>query len=318
MAAFFFLLSSFFSMTLVGAGILFYLNRSHLQMERRVSLFITDSQDKKNAAHHDRAEQKKNVNKVYQRVVRPSLKKARTVTDQKMAGYTRRELAKKLEAAGYPFNWNPVDFRLTQIFLGLTFFLVIFLLFVPVSDDARAGRVVLLSVVAGLFGFLYPKYYLEAKKKQRVKAIERGMPDFFDMLNLSIEAGMGLDGAIARVCRQLQGPLSEEFLRTLEDMKLGKSRRQAFSELRDRVPSDPFQSIINALIQADHLGIGMSKVLRSLTQRIREQRREQAREQAMKAPVKMLFPMVFFIFPSLFIVLLGPLVIFLITDGLGF
>ena len=100
-------------------------------------------------------------------------------------------------------------------------------------------------------------------------------------------------------------------------MKLGKSRREAFYDLRKRVPSDSFQSIITSLIQADQLGIGMAKVLGNLTVRVREQRRETAREQAMKAPVKMLFPMVFFIFPSLFIVILGPLVIQLVTEGFG-
>ena len=100
-------------------------------------------------------------------------------------------------------------------------------------------------------------------------------------------------------------------------MKLGKSRREAFSDLRYRVPSDQFQSIMSSLIQADQLGIGMAKILKQLTVRIREHQRELAREQAMKAPIKMMFPMVLFIFPSLFIVLLGPLVIYLITVGLG-
>ena len=116
---------------------------------------------------------------------------------------------------------------------------------------------------------------------------------------------------------KLKGPLSDEFTLTLEDMKLGKSRREAFYDLRKRVPSDSFQSVINALIQADQLGIGMAKVLGNLTTRIREQQREAAREQAMKAPVKMLFPMIIFIFPSLFIVILGPMAIKLITEGLG-
>ncbi|MFK4998197.1 type II secretion system F family protein [Bacillus sp. N9] len=142
------------------------------------------------------------------------------------------------------------------------------------------------------------------------------MPDYFDMVNLLLEAGMGLDMAIANVSKQTNGPLADEFIYALEDMKLGKSRREAFYDLRKRVPSDSFQSVINALIQADQLGIGMAKVLGNLTNRIREQRREAAREQAMKAPVKMLFPMIIFIFPSLFIVILGPMMIRIMTEGL--
>ena len=138
------------------------------------------------------------------------------------------------------------------------------------------------------------------------------MPDFFDIVNLSIEAGMGLDAALLKVCKQTKGPLSDEFLQTLEDMSLGKSRREAFSDLRERVPVHQFQSIITSLIQADMLGVGMAKVIRSLTDRIREQRTQFAREKAMKAPVKMVFPMLLFIFPAMFIVMLGPLVIYLI------
>jgi len=175
----------------------------------------------------------------------------------------------------------------------------------------------LLTIVIAFLGFRLPIFYLGKRKTARIKEINKSMPDFFDTVNLLLEAGMGLDLALAEVSRKTKGPLAEEFQQTLEDMKLGKSRREAFYELRKRVPSDSFQSIITALIQADQLGIGMAKVIGNLTVRVREQRREAAREQAMKAPVKMLFPMVFFIFPSLFIVILGPLVIQLITKGLG-
>ena len=175
-----------------------------------------------------------------------------------------------------------------------------------------------LGLAVAFLGFRYPIFYLGKKKTARIKAINKAMPDYFDTVNLLLEAGMGLDIALANVCQQTKGPLSDEFTVTLEDMKLGKSSYcEAFYDLRKRVPSDSFQSVINALIQADQLGIGMAKVLGNLTTRIREQQREAAREQAMKAPVKMLFPMVIFIFPSLFIVILGPMAIKLITEGLG-
>nr|WP_272508320.1 type II secretion system F family protein [Paenisporosarcina quisquiliarum] len=136
------------------------------------------------------------------------------------------------------------------------------------------------------------------------------------MVNLSIEAGMGLDASILKVCQHTKGPLAEEFLLTLEDMKLGKSRREAYADLRNRVPVPPFQTIITSLIQADMLGVGMAKVIRTLTVKIREQRTQMAREQAMKAPVKMIFPMLLFIFPVIFIVMLGPMVIYLIESVL--
>lgn len=316
MTSFVFFLSAFACLTLTGAGILITLFKKSLRLENRIFVFLKDGNNR-----HVKKNQRTGKNGIYQnefplshRVIQPSLHKLRHYTHQKMPGHTTKELEKRLQAAGYPFGWNPVDFRITQILLGVTFFLLIFLLFSLVSD--QTGRVVIVALAMAGLGYYYPLHYINVKGRRRIHLIEKSMPDFFDMMNLSIEAGLGLDGAIAKVSRKIGGPLSEEFLRTLDDMKLGKSRRQAFTELRERIPSDQFQSVMTALIQADQLGIGMAKVLRSLTLRIREQRREKARESAMKAPIKMLFPMVFFIFPTIFIVLLGPLIIFLVTEGL--
>ncbi len=234
--------------------------------------------------------------------------------NKKVSKEERKKLDMLLRDAGYPFK-SAIDFRLFQFVLSAGMSLPFFFFILPASDNKMLTWVMIGTMA--LLGFRLPIFYLGKKKTARVKAINLSMPDFFDTVNLLLEAGMGLDLALAEVSRKIKGPLSEEFLQTLEDMKLGKSRREAFYDLRRRVPSDSFQSIITSLIQADQLGIGMAKVLSNLTIRVREQRREAAREQAMKAPVKMLFPMVFFIFPSIFIVILGPLAITLITKGLG-
>lgn len=226
----------------------------------------------------------------------------------------RKKLDMLLRDAGNPFK-SAVDFRLFQFVLSAGLCLPIFFFILPSSDNKLLTWMMMLTLA--MLGFRLPIFYLGKKKTARIKAINVSMPDFFDTVNLLLEAGMGLDLALLEVSKKIKGPLAEEFFQTLEDMKLGKSRREAFYALRKRVPSDSFQSVITSLIQADQLGIGMAKVLGNLTVRIREQRREAAREQAMKAPVKMLFPMVFFIFPSIFIVILGPLVITLITKGLG-
>lgn len=170
----------------------------------------------------------------------------------------------------------------------------------------------LLASVISLLAMYYLSFYLSTIIKKRRHEVQKTMADFFDMVNLSIEAGMGLDASIQRVCHQTKGALSDEFLQTLEDIKLGKSRKEAFSDLRNRVPVYQFQSIMTSLIQADMLGVGMTNMVRQVTGRMREQRRQFAREQAMKAPVKMVFPMLLFIFPALFIVMLGPLVIYLL------
>jgi tight adherence protein C len=234
--------------------------------------------------------------------------------NKKVSKLERKKLDTLLRDAGYPFK-SAIDFRLFQIVLSAGMSLPIFLLILPTSDNKMLTWVLVMTMA--LLGFRLPVFYLGKKKTARIKAINKSMPDFFDTVNLLLEAGMGLDLALAEVSQKIKGPLAGEFFQTLEDMKLGKSRREAFYDLRRRVPSHSFQGIITSLIQADQLGIGMAKVLGNLTVRVREQRRETAREQAMKAPVKMLFPMVFFIFPSLFIVILGPLAIQLITKGFG-
>ena len=235
---------------------------------------------------------------------------AKYVIEQQTPESKKKELEKRLREAGYPLDMSPIDFRFLQLLIGAILFLGIYLLLM--KTDTKIISIFLLASIIAVLGMYYPSFYLSVIIKRRRLEIQKKMPDFFDIVNLSIEAGMGLDAALIKVCKQTKGPLSEEFLQTLEDMKLGKSRREAFSDLRGRVPVHQFQSIITSLIQADMLGVGMAKVIRSLTVRIREQRTQLAREQAMKAPVKMVFPMLLFIFPAMFIVMLGPLVIYLI------
>lgn len=234
--------------------------------------------------------------------------------NKKVSKSERKKLDILLRDAGSPFK-SAIDFRLFQLVLSVVASMLVIFFIMPVSNNKMLSF--LLVILVAILTFRIPIFYLGKKKTARIKEVNKSMADFFDTVNLLLEAGMGLDLALAEVSTKTKGPISEEFLQTLEDMKLGKSRREAFYELRKRVPSDSFQSIITALIQADQLGIGMAKVVGNLTVRVREQRREAAREQAMKAPVKMLIPMVFFIFPSLFIVILGPLVIRLVTKGLG-
>ncbi|WP_380086340.1 type II secretion system F family protein [Evansella tamaricis] len=248
------------------------------------------------------------------RFIQPLLEKIRRFAIGRMPKQKLAEIEKKLHAAGHPLGMTAGDFILMQVFLPIGLFLVFLLLFLPNSEET--AKVFLLAGATAVFVYSYMSFYLTAKSKERIKKIDKAMPDFFDMLNVSIEAGMGFDGAIKKVCSQVDTALSKEFLYALEDIKLGKSRRQAFIELRERVPSDFFRSVMTSIIQADQMGIGMSKVLKTQTQRIREKQRFSAKEQAMKAPVKMLIPMVLFIFPTLFIVLLGPVIVNLVIEFL--
>lgn len=141
----------------------------------------------------------------------------------------------------------------------------------------------------------------------------REFPDILDLLTVSLEAGLGFDAAITKVVSKKEGVLANEFHRSLEEIRLGKTRREALSGIRDRLEVDSIKAFISSVLQAEKLGIGMVQVLRVQSNEVREQRRQRAEEAAMKAPIKMLFPLVLFIFPSLFIVLLGPAIIQIIA-----
>ncbi|CRK81541.1 type II secretion system F family protein [Neobacillus massiliamazoniensis] len=295
--------------TFVSAGILLTVFKKEIAFNERVSKFFGEpiiNQKKESLRKRNDDRLRELFNQYWN--------KGTDLLNQKVSKEERKKLDILLRDAGYPFK-SAIDFRLFQFVLSIGLSVPIVLFLLPAADNKMS--VWMIAIIMAILGFRLPVFQLGKKKTARVKEINKAMPDFFDTVTLLLEAGMGLDLAIAEVAKKGKGPLSEEFLQTLEDMKLGKSRREAFYDLRKRVPSDSFQSIITSLIQADQLGIGMAKALGNLTVRVREQRREAAREQAMKAPVKMLFPMVFFIFPSLFIIILGPLVIQLVTKGLG-
>ncbi|MCA0172564.1 type II secretion system F family protein [Bacillus sp. RAR_GA_16] len=232
-----------------------------------------------------------------------------------LARKNQKRLTILLHEAGFGRR-SAVEFRLIQLLLSIGGGFVTFLLMTPVTDGKASTSFLLALGIAFLF-YRYPMFYLAKKKTQRVKVINKDMSDFFDMVSLLLEAGVGLEGAIANVCARKPGPLADEFNQALNEMKRGKARREAFYSLKKRVPSEHFQSVMMSIIQADHLGIGMSKVIKNLTARIREQRRELAREQAMKAPVKMLIPMVLFVFPPLFIIIIGPMMVKIVVDGFG-
>lgn len=294
------------------AGLLFTIYKRDLQIEDRLIVFL-------GLNHHEKKEiiEIENNNKeefsLFKKLLGPLFIKIKHFVMKKASFQYLKGIEKRLREAGRPFNWTPVDFIALQIFLALCVFALIF--FLGVNNGSDPIRVMLVAIGGAVIGIIYPNSLLRTKKLKRKKQIERTMPDFFDMTNLAVEAGMGLDAALSKVCKQIDGPLSEEFLQVLEDMKLGKSRREAFIDLRNRVPSENFHNIITQLIQADQLGIGMAKVIKSLIVRIREQQREAAREKANKVPVKMLFPIVFLIFPSLFIVILGPIAISFLSSG---
>ena len=175
--------------------------------------------------------------------------------------------------------------------------------------EVNISRSLLLVVLSiGLAAYI-PYVYLKMQIAKRGALAVKELPDFIDLLAVSMEAGLGFDAALSKVVSKKPGVLSYEFQRCLEELKLGKTRREALSGVRDRLICDDIKLLIGSIIQAEQLGVGMVQTLRVQADEIRLRRKQRAEEAAMKAPIKMLFPLVLFIFPCIFIVLLGPAII---------
>jgi len=216
---------------------------------------------------------------------------------------------------------NPGDLRLTDwigvkmlvaVFLGGLLFIVLGLL----AGGLFMGLI--LGVVGVGIGYLVPEFWLGGRIKARQKIILKMIPDTLDLLTISVRAGLGFDAALAKVVEKLPGPLSDEFRRALAEVRVGKTRRDALRDMIPRTNVQPLSNFIGAIIQAEQLGVSIAKVLQVQSEQLRIERRQRAEEMAAKAPIKMLFPLVGCIFPSLFIVILGPAIISIIkTMGSG-
>jgi len=173
--------------------------------------------------------------------------------------------------------------------------------FVPLPQ----ARLMLLGLGA-LIGLTLPETLLEQAIRRRQALIRRALPDAIDLLVVSVEAGMGLDGAMAKVTEKMRGPLADELARARHEMRLGKTRGQALRDMAARLDMGEVKTFVAAIYQADQLGTSIARVLRAQSQMARAARVQRVREQAAKLPVTMLFPLVLFIFPAIFVVLLGP------------
>ena len=165
---------------------------------------------------------------------------------------------------------------------------------------------VVLAVVFALLGFMLPDVVVSFKARSRRDEIRAAMPDALDLLAVSVEAGLGFDAAIQKLTEHMEGPLIEEFALALGEMRIGETRANALLKMVDRVEASELASFVRAIIQADQLGISLGRILRVQATDTRNKRQAAAEEKAMKAPIKMLFPTVIFIFPAMFMVVLGP------------
>jgi len=210
----------------------------------------------------------------------------------------------KLELAGNPNNWSPAEFLGFRGLAALVLAALVF--FLTMLGKVDPARRLLFLLVIGLLGYFLPTLWLSRRIRRRQDEIVKTLPDALDLLTISVEAGLPFDGAMQRVAEKWDNEISRAFQRMLNEMRVGKSRKDALRDMADRMDVPDITSFVAALIQADQLGISIAKVLRIQSEQMRIKRRQRAEEKAHQAPIKMLIPMTFLIFPTILIIILGP------------
>lgn len=236
------------------------------------------------------------------RVIRPFLMNLAGKRDPKeMRKAQRSSLRKQLGQAGYPGKLTVGEFvviqNLTRVImpaLGIAFGIIL---------KVKGPQLGLFGGIGMILGILGPRMFLQRKIAGRLHAVQKQLPDVLDLLTVAVEAGLGFDAACDKVVEKMRGPIPDEFGLTLRQMRMGQARRDAFKDLGERVSHPDLSAFVSALIQADQLGVSIGQILRIQSEQLREKRRQRAEEEAAKAPVKMMIPLVLFIFPNVGIVI---------------
>jgi tight adherence protein C len=250
-----------------------------------------------------------------QRVLRPMLVNMAERFTQLSPEKSKAAAEKMMEMAGRPNGWGAKEFLGLRIGATVVFGMLAFL-FAAVSGNY--SYMLPFGLGGGGIGYFLPLLWLRSKIQARQANVIKQLPDAMDLLTITVEAGMGFDGALQKVADKWDNEISKAFGRVTQEMRLGVLRRVALKNMSENVDVPDMTSLTAAIIQAEQLGVSIAKVLRVQSKQMRIKRSQRAEAEANKAPIKMLFPMVFLIFPALFIILLAPaLLIILETKGLS-
>jgi tight adherence protein C len=241
---------------------------------------------------------------VNERVFGPLTAKVAAVTLRMLPRTDQNVVANRLVAAGLARSMSP------QMYLaikgGLVMISIAFGFLVMVSGAMSPVIGILVALGGAAIGYIAPDFYINSRTRGRQEQMQMELPNVLDLLCVSVEAGLGFDAAVSKLSERMVGPLVDEFGLVLHEMRIGESRSAALKSLSDRVDVAEVSQFARAIIQADQLGIALSRILRVQSHDMRVRRQLAAEEKAMKAPVKMLFPTVIFVFPAMFVVALGP------------
>jgi tight adherence protein C len=213
-------------------------------------------------------------------------------------------IQRKLALAGNPYRWTPADYLGMKAFAalvlgGLMFFLM--------TIAGETGYAFVFGAIGVLFGWFGPELLLHSKTQSRQKEIQRSLPDSLDLLVISVEAGLGFDAAIQRLVEKKNDALATEFARVLAEMRVGRSRRDALKDMVARTQVPDLNNFVGAILQAEQLGVSVTKVLSVQADQMRVIRRQRAEEKAAQLQLKLIFPLAIFIFPALCVVIMGPI-----------
>jgi tight adherence protein C len=251
----------------------------------------------------------------YERVILPIFNKIGELASRFTPQATLENAKKRIEMAGNPMQMDPAFFLSLRFVLAAVFGGGIFLVFLVTKRSWLTGLG--LSALFLVIGFMFPDLWLTSRIKARQKSVFRALPDALDLLTICVEAGLGFDAAMAQVNMKWEDELALEFGRVLQEIRLGKLRREALRDMADRLGVSELTSFVAAVIQSEQLGVSMAKVLRIQSDQMRVRRRQMAEEEAHRAPIKMIFPIGLLIFPSILMVLLGPAALLLFRSPMG-
>jgi tight adherence protein C len=251
----------------------------------------------------------------FDRVLKPTIQRLSRAGSRggERAGVIAR-IDAKLQRAGYPGGLRGADWMGVKLLAAIVFFVIFLLLGLLITGEFAIA--ILFGLLGIGVGYIAPEFWLSRRIKARSLGIVLQLPDALDLLTISVEAGLGFDAALAKVVEKMEGPLVDEFRQALAEVRMGRPRRDALRDVVTRADAQPVSNFIGAIVQAEQLGVPIAKVLQIQSQQLRIERRQRAEEAAAKAPVKMLFPMIGCIFPTIFIVILGPAIITVIR-GVG-
>jgi tight adherence protein C len=248
----------------------------------------------------------------FERAVRPIVQRLSRI-GRRNQGNMIEVAESRLHRAGYPGGLRGADWMGVKVLSTILFGIAFTILFLAISGFPAN---VFFGIGGLALGWLAPEFWLGRKIRQRQTDIILQLPDALDLLTISVEAGLGFDAALAKVVEKMEGPLISEFRQALAEIRMGRLRRDALRDVATRCDVQPVTNFIGAIVQAEQLGVPIAKVLQIQSQQLRIERRQRAEEAAAKAPVKMLFPMVGCIFPTIFIVILGPAIV-TVVRGVG-